>query len=228
MSLTAEQAVSSGGGRPKAYLNAAGNKVPGVTTILGKFKDAGGLIHWAWQLGRDGEDYREARDAAGGIGHVVHHWIDDSIHGRPLRAVDQPKAAQDLSERGFEAFERWRLGVNLQILDTERPLVSELHQFGGTYDAIAMVNGAVTLLDWKTGNRVYSEHIAQCAAYRQLLREVGKQQIQGGARLLRVGKIEGDFHDHSYPSNVLDIGWDRFLASKWLFETDKLLQKVLG
>lgn len=41
---------------PRAgYRNAAGEKVPSVTTILSRFKDSGGLIKWAYRQGREHE-----------------------------------------------------------------------------------------------------------------------------------------------------------------------------
>lgn len=43
----------------KGYYTTKGERVPGVTTILSRFKDAGGLIHWANQLAY--VPYREAR-----------------------------------------------------------------------------------------------------------------------------------------------------------------------
>ena len=44
----------------------------------------------------------------------------------------------------------WKAGVNLEIVLTELPLVSELYQFGGTPDALAVIlSGSMTLLDWK-------------------------------------------------------------------------------
>lgn len=226
--MSAAVSVTSGGGRPPAYRTAAGRKVPGVTTILGKFKDPGGLIHWAWELGRDGLDYRDARDDAGTAGHIAHAWIDDEIHDRPLREIDD--AGPELLSKamnGLDAFRDWRRSTNLVIIDTERPLVSELHAYGGTYDALGTVSGNLVLLDWKSGNRVYTEHVAQCAAYRQLIRENTNHQVSG-AHLLRVGKELGDFHHHSYPSTALDMGWERFLASKWLYETDASLKKAVG
>ena len=42
-----------------------GRLLPGTTTIIGKFKNSGALIHWAWKQGMDGIDYRETRDQAG-------------------------------------------------------------------------------------------------------------------------------------------------------------------
>jgi hypothetical protein len=221
--------VSSGGGRPSMYRVSSGARVPGVTTIIGKFKDPGGLIHWAWELGRDGLDYRDKRDDAGDAGAIAHGWIEDSIHGRPLRGTHglEPSEAHEKAHATLGAFIKWRLAVNLTIVDTERPLVSELHQYGGTYDALAIVDGEPVLLDWKTGGRVYTEFVAQCAAYRQLIRENTKHQVTG-AHLLRLGKELGDFHHHYYPPEALDLGWDRFLASKWLYETDAKLKKAIG
>ena len=47
---------------PKAgYRDADGKRIPGVTTIIGRFKESGGLIRWAYGRGRDGEA-REPRD----------------------------------------------------------------------------------------------------------------------------------------------------------------------
>ena len=184
--VAANDTVSSGGGRPDVYRAADGKRVPGVTTVLGKFKDPGGLIHWAWELGRDAK-----------------------------------------AESALDSFKSWVRSTKLTIVDTERPLVSELHRFGGTYDALGIIDGDLILLDWKSSNRVYTEHVAQLAAYRQLIREATRRQVTG-ARLLRVGKELGDFHDHSFPAAALDMGWERFLASKWLYETDAKLKKAVG
>ena len=47
---------------PRAgYYTSSGERVPGVTTIIGRFKDAGGLIHWSSRLAF--EPYMRARAA---------------------------------------------------------------------------------------------------------------------------------------------------------------------
>ena len=38
----------------KGYFLKDGTKVPGVTTILGKFKDPGALMYWAWNVAHEG------------------------------------------------------------------------------------------------------------------------------------------------------------------------------
>ena len=47
---------------PKQGYWLEGQRLPSVTTVLSRFKDSGGLIHWAWSLGKEGKDYREERD----------------------------------------------------------------------------------------------------------------------------------------------------------------------
>jgi len=220
-------APTTGGGRPQAYKTSAGKRVPGVTTILGKFKDAGGLIHWAWELGRDGKDYRQARDDAGTAGHIAHGWIEDAIHGRAYREVDAPEELVEKAQQGLAAFLRWRETTRLEIIDTETPLVSDEYGFGGTYDALGVIGDDVILVDWKTSNSIYTEYVAQLAAYRQLVRENTFHDPQG-ARLLRVGKELGDFTDHNFPPGALDMGWERFLASKRLYDVDAQMKKGLG
>lgn len=222
--------VKSGGGRPQAYKLASGEKVPGVTTIVNRFKESGGLIHWAWQQGMDGVDYRQKRDDAADAGHLTHSLIDDEVHGRPEQDLSgQNPENVKLALKARDAFRTWRDQVKLEIIETETPLVSELFKYGGTFDALARVNGKLRLLDWKTSNGVYGDYIAQVAAYRQLIHEhaekYGGEQIDG-AQLLRFGKEFADFHDHYYPSEVLDHGFRFFELCREAFDIDKIIKKM--
>jgi len=59
-----------------------GTLVPGTTTIIGAFKDSGGLVHWAWQQGKAGLDYRNTRDKAAERGTNVHDLAECYILDR--------------------------------------------------------------------------------------------------------------------------------------------------
>jgi hypothetical protein len=218
----------AGGGRPKIYKAADGKRIVGVTTVVNRFKDSGGLIHWAWKEGSEGRDYREKRDLAAEAGGICHQWIDDHIHGRertPFPAA-QPEQLQQ-AEKGFEAFIDWAAQCRLEVLETETPIVSEQYRFAGTFDALALVAGKLVLFDWKTSNGVYSDYIAQVAAYRQLLRERdGIDKAPRAAQLLRFGKEFADFHAHSYPEAVLDMGWEFFQRALVMHELDAKMKKV--
>lgn len=220
--------VIEGGGRPAQYKNAKGVRLKGVTTIVNRFKDSGGLIHWAWKEGFEGRDYREKRDKAAETGGICHAWIDDDIHGRARTPFPNALPEQlEQAQKGFEAYKDWAAQCRLEVLETETPLISEAFQFGGTFDAVARVAGKLVLFDWKTSNSVYSDYIAQVAAYRQLLRE--RDGIDGAprsAQLLRFGKEYADFHAHSYPEAVLDLGWQFFERALVMHEIDAKLKKV--
>lgn len=221
--------VARGAGRPAKYVTSDGKRVPGVTTITGRFKDAGGLIHWAYQCGVDGVDYRQKRDDAGDAGHLAHGMIEAAIHGEPYAPPkDAAPALIAQAKQALDGFESWRASVKAEILQTELPLVSERHRYGGTLDAIGRVGGELVLLDWKSGNKIYPEFLCQVAAYRGLWEEWFPEQPIRGLHLLRVGKEHGDFHHHSWPLAVLDIGWQAFLHMRELYDLDSQLKKAVG
>lgn len=68
------------------YKNKKGQKVPGVTTVIGRFKDSGGLLYWACEQGKAierGEISRlyDRRDAAADAGTIAHSLVEMYING---------------------------------------------------------------------------------------------------------------------------------------------------
>ena len=196
------------------YRLADGARVPGTTTIIGRFKESGALLKWAYRQGREHEalaaagkpaprDLYEVTQAAADIGTVVHAMVEASIKGQDALAV---LAASDLSgeavkkaESGHRAYLSWASMTRLEIVAQEIPLVSQAHRFGGTPDAIARVNGELCLVDWKTSNAVYSDYLLQLAAYRLLWEEEHPDQpLTAGFHLCRFSKEHGDFSHHFY------------------------------
>jgi hypothetical protein len=208
------------------YKNAAGVKLPSVTTIISKFKEAGGLIHWSWQLGMEGKDYRKVRDDAANAGTLAHSMVEADIRGLgppDLSGFDNDTYLKATSS--FEAYKEWRNQTNLKPEQTEVSMICECHQFGGTLDTI-MVQGRRSLGDWKTSNSVYPEYMIQLAAYRHLW-EVNNpdKPIDGGFHLLRFSKAGGDFTHHFWPN--LDEAWEAFCHMRELYNLmSKLKERV--
>ena len=96
--MSAAVSPTSGGGRPGVYKLADGTRVPSVTTITGRFKESGALIHWAWNLGMQQIDYKKARDDAADAGHIAHELIDAHIHGREANINGADPKAVELGE----------------------------------------------------------------------------------------------------------------------------------
>lgn len=189
----------------KGYFTAAGEKVPGTTTILGRFKDSGALLRWAWKRGKEhpDEDLYASRDEAGNVGTAAHAMVEARIKGEDPEAREELLALDDegkgKARNAFGMYEKWARMSNLEIIEQEMQLVSERYKFGGTPDAIGRIDGELCLVDWKTSNGVFSDYLLQLAAYKLLWEENHPDRpLIGGFHLCRFAKDHGDFGHHYY------------------------------
>lgn len=178
--------MSNGTGRPAGgYKNAAGKRVPGVTTITGRFKESGALMYWAWECGRDGIDFNKARDAAADAGTLCHEMIDCHLHQRAFNRIGHDELALSKADHAFLGFLEWAENTKLKVTASEISLVSERHQFGGTFDAI-MTGSNLNLCDYKTSGGVYTDMLIQVAGgYSLLWEEHHPDEPLSGMDLLR-------------------------------------------
>lgn len=205
------------------YTTADGKRVPSVTTVLGRFKEAGGLMYWAWECGKNGKDYREERDAAASAGTLAHQMVESFIRGTEFRAGHADDAVLQKARTAFEAFREWAKITRFNVTHPEMRLVSERHRFGGTLDAM-LVADKIAVGDWKTSNKTYADYLCQVAAYGILWEEnFPDQPITGGYHILRFDKEHADFHHHRY--GELEEAKEMFLCLRRAFEIDKGLQK---
>jgi len=212
------------------YRNKAGERVPGVTTIIGRFKDSGGLLYWAFEQGKAaerGEIERlyDKRDAAAESGTLAHEMVEAHIKGEkfepPFGTLD---STIEEANAAFDAYLNWEQTTRLNIVEQEMPLVSEAHHYGGCPDAIGEVNGRLCLVDWKTSNGIYPDYLIQLAAYKTLWEENNPDRpLGGGFHLCRFAKSHGDFGHHYFPN--LDEAWEQFLLFRRAYDIDKDLKK---
>jgi len=199
-----------------------GTRVPSVTTVIAKLKDSGGLVHWAWDLGMKGLDYRQVRDQAATAGTLAHALVEQWIKKENPTITGDPEVCAK-AWKCFDAFLEWAEQSKLSVTHTEVALVSEKHRYGGTLDAI-IVGNRRALGDWKSSARVYPEYLVQLAAYGKLWEENHPDEpIIGGFHLCRFDKEFGDFKHHWW--SELDRAWDAFLHMRELYEITKELAK---
>lgn len=209
------------------YKTSDGKRVPGVTTIIGRFKESGGLIHWAWDLGMQGLDYRTERDAAAGAGTLAHAMIEADINGKDFEfPADTDEKTQERAQAGFDAYKTWAAQSKLEILETEIHLVSDEYRFGGTPDAIGYVNGSLCVLDWKTSNALYADNLIQAVAYKHIWEEnrPSHLDIDGGIHICRFAKEYADF-EHRHFAADLDEPWQAFVRMRELYDIMASLKK---
>lgn len=204
------------------YFLKDGTKVPSVTTITGRYKESGGLVHWAWTLGKEGKDYRDVRDNAATAGTMAHEAVEAWVKGEQPK-FEGPEDVCAKARNAFGNFLEWAERSQLRVDRQEMPLVSEKYGFGGTFDAI-LVCGKRAMGDWKTSNGLYADYLMQIAAYGILWEEnYPDEPITGGYDLLRFDKEHGDFtHKHW---SELEVAKRSFLLLREAYELDKELKR---
>lgn len=210
----------------KIYKDAAGKRLPSVTTILSRFKDSGALLYWANTQGLEGKTLDQARIPAATAGTMAHSMVEAHLNKQPLPELSGDADVIAKAKRAFDAFLTWSEMSRLEIRHTEVSLVSDVHKFGGTLDAIGIINGGngLALIDWKTSNGVYSDYLYQMAAYRLLWEEAYPEHpITGGFHLCRFSKEDGDYAHHHFPS--LDEEAETFLIMRRLYDRVKATEK---
>ncbi len=219
-------------GRPKAgYRTKNGKRVPGVTTVIGRFADKGGLMWWAFDQGKAAErgeieSLYDKRDEAAASGTLAHDMIELHLAGKDqMEAVtDQSKEIIEKACKGFAAFELWAAQSRMEVIETEIPLVSEKYRFGGMPDAMIMMNGKLLIGDWKTGNKVYPDALIQVGGgYKILWEENHPSEKIEGFEIMRFSKEEADFAHFHF--DQLDDAQEQFLLFLKAYELDKKIKK---
>jgi len=213
------------------YKNSQGKRVLGVTTVIGRFKDSGGLMYWAFKQGKAAErgeieKLYDKRDEAAESGTLAHEMVEADINGNDYAECvkdDTPEETAKEAIAAFDAYRNWASMTKLKIVEQEMPLVSEEYQFGGCPDAIGEINNELCLVDWKTSNGVYPDYLIQLAAYKQLWEENNPDRpLTGGFHLCRFAKRNGDFAHHYYPE--LKEAWKQFILFLAAYKIDKELK----
>jgi hypothetical protein len=195
------------------YHLADGTQVPGGSTICKIGDDAGALIHWAWNLGREGKDYRKERDKAADIGTVAHFLIECFLNNQVADLSDYGQEDIDKALMCYNKFVDWWDGQRLRKVYTEIQLVHEEVRYGGTIDMIAeRDNGEFVLIDFKTSKKISDSYWRQCAGYAQLFNFNNPQMVSKpyneikSHAIVRIGKQEeGDF----------EVIWRDDLSKEW-------------
>lgn len=189
------------------YILKDGTQVPGASTIAKIGDDGSSLIHWAWDLGNRGIDYRKMRDQAADIGTIAHFLIECFLHNHEADLSEFSAADIEKANIAYGNFRQWWDAEGLTILEPEVQLVSEKWHFGGTIDAPSRdKEGRIVLLDWKTSKGIWPAHKFQLAAYEQLWNECRPDMPVQRRGIVRIGKASAD---------DFEVAWMFSSASEW-------------
>jgi hypothetical protein len=197
------------------YRNQAQKRVPGASTVAKLIADPEGLQWWFHQQGLEGKNPYEERDKLASAGTLVHEAAE-AWKQKKAPTWDGPPDVVAKAKVGYGAFLEWANQTKLTIEETELSLVSERHQFGGTFDC-TLVGGKRAMCDYKTAASLYPEHLLQVAAYGKLWEErFPDKPLDGGFYVLRFSRDYGDFTASWF--GELEDAWQAFLCCRQLYE----------
>lgn len=214
-------------GSRRSYVDSNGNKLPGVTTILGVIAKPQ-LIDWAWKLGKEGVDYKKVRDDAASVGTICHFMCECYLKEQEADLSTFPKDQVELAKNGFNKFADYWKTAGLKIVETEKQLAHPTLGFGGSLDCICEdKDGKMVILDLKTSKAIYSEYWAQVSAYSNLWNSdvfcvSGYGAIQRHI-IVRIGKEKADDIE-VVEKNELNEYWKLFQGALMIYNAQKKIK----
>ncbi|MEA2037118.1 MAG: hypothetical protein U9O94_06390 [Nanoarchaeota archaeon] len=207
----------------KRYKNKAGKVLKGVTTItenLGWNKRV--LVNWANRIGLQGTTTAEYTDPLKRIGTLGHAISLEQVGGDKPEYDKYTKDEINRAENCALSFFEWMKGKKIEGLKVEHRMVSEEHQFGGTCDFYAIVDGYYELIDLKTGSGIYEESKIQVAGGYTMLMEEHHHPVDR-VRILNIPRSEGESFNESIITKNIFLYQQIF---KHLLDIDKLRKEV--
>lgn len=230
---TTEQALRNRSRAHAPYTLADGTRVPSVTTILGELSKPA-LIHWAWDLGMKGINYKTYTDALAKVGTLTHAMILADLRGEnpedlaaddEAAAIIRDKSTVELAENCFISYLSWKGQHDIKPIALEIPLVSETYKYGGRADFLGWVDGRLNVVDFKTGKHIYPEHFIQLAGYVPLLIENGTApKAIEECRVLNIPRTDSEAFDEKVRTD-LGTEWTIFQAALTIYNAKKELGK---
>ena len=208
-----------------------GEFVPAVTSVLSTtIAKQQFLMPWAVKIGAEwfkdnSEAFSQAeisvedmvtgikkaykRKSAGAIdlGRQVHEWCEQAILWKLGQAEIPSMPSNEEATNSINAFREWVKQNEVEWLAAEQRVYSRTHNYAGTVDAVARVNGEFTVIDFKTSTRIYEEYHLQVAAYAKCVESIYGEPVEG-AYILRFDKESGDFE--ASKSNHIDTDFLTF------------------
>ena len=129
------------------------------------------------------------------VGHEVHDAIEQYIKKGKI-----PEGLSPEAKKGFEQFLIWEAKAKPVWVASELIVCSEKNQLAGTMDALAVINGNLEVVDFKTNNQISEDAFLQTAAYQMMLTEMDNSIEIKGRRIIRVPKDGSPVQDFVVPT----------------------------
>ena len=188
---------------------------PSVTEIL-RIVAKPGLVAWANSMGLAGKSTKDESQRIAGIGTEVHARIEQYF--KEGTSIFEGATAEALPS--LHLFNNWIQKHKIEPILIEESMISPKLGYAGTIDLLAKVDDKLTLIDFKTSNRIYEDYFAQLCAYKRLLSEKGF--VPEAMLIIRLGK------DHEVSFEEKEVKNEQLYLEYFdaVFNLYKILKKV--
>lgn len=207
------------------YRNGNGDVCPGVTTIVRELGwNTNTLVRWANKLGLQGIDSTKYVDDKASIGTLAHGLILADLSGGVFDKSNYTPNQISQAENCLLSYYEWRKKRKLVPVFTERMLVHEELNYGGTPDYYGEVDGVLSLIDYKTGKGIYAEYFIQVAAYVELIKNAGHKVDD--VRILSIPRSEDEsFTEKIITPKQIDAGFKIFRHLRAIYDLKSVIKK---
>lgn len=123
------------------------------------------------KLGAEEYEHQRLSDQAAKVGSDVHALIEHAVKGMLGQIIEKPSVCEEALFR-FSGWREWATDAGLKPLASEARVFNAHAGYCGTTDLVALVEGHVSVIDFKPTAIVYPERRLQLAAYRMALAEM--------------------------------------------------------
>lgn len=148
------------------------------------------------------------------VGNIVHEFAENYAKGENPSLPTNPQA-----KAGCEAFLAWWEAHDIEVIAVERKILSLEHGFCGTVDLICLLDGELTIIDYKTSTGFWEEYDIQVAgAYRIAYEEEMGDEVKR-CMVVRFDKETGEFETKEI--GEFDAHKEAFLACLTIYNYQK-------
>jgi len=195
-------------------------ELPSVTTIL-RVANKEGLNVWRAKAGWELSE--EISEETAEIGKQIHSYVAGLIKGIPIGKLEWMQLSDEI-KNGIRAYERFRLQVKFEGMETEKMVYSVKYKFAGTLDAIGKIGKDKILIDFKTGERFYPSMFAQVTAYYKAHCEMTENPRIKELLVVNLNRNTGVPDIHQFKVKDIQPYWNYFKACLRLFYAAKKIE----
>jgi hypothetical protein len=165
-------------------------------------------------------NYRDIRDKAADTGTLAHSALE--------RYFTEPDAAPPLAgtpiRARYDEALNWYNQRKIESIGNEIKVYSRKHKFCGTLDHAAVVDGVVSLIDFKAAKSIYKPYEMQIAGYIGAFEEQNPAIRIEQAWILQIGEEKAI--PYKYTREQIDAAYDSFLCLRRVYEWNRISGKI--